>query len=75
MAKASKKTYPAGKAAKRAAGTKVLGTTKDGVLILKPKGAPTHFTQKELRDAVATVRAARGAVNRDAATSRVLKKA
>jgi len=38
-------------------GYKVLGTTKDGVKILKPKGRPTHFTEKELRDAIATVRA------------------
>ena len=34
----------------------VLGTTKDGVKILKPKGRATHFTEKELREAIATVR-------------------
>jgi hypothetical protein len=37
-------------------GYKVLGTTKDGVKILKPKGHPTHFTEKELRDAIIVVR-------------------
>lgn len=39
--------------------SKVLGTTKDGVVILKPRGAATHFTPKELRDAVASARAAK----------------
>ena len=34
----------------------VLGTPKDGVKILKPKGRATHFTDKELREAIATVR-------------------
>jgi hypothetical protein len=43
---------------KKAAFAKVLGVTKDGVRILKPKGRATHFTQKELRDAV---RATKGA--------------
>ncbi len=42
-------------------GYKVLGTTKDGVKILKPKGRATHFTEKELRDAIATVRSAQKA--------------
>jgi hypothetical protein len=37
----------------------VLGTTKDGVRILKPKGEATHFTRKEVREAVAQVRAAK----------------
>jgi hypothetical protein len=40
---------------------KVLGTTKDGVKILKPKGRPTHFTEKELRDAITVVRSAQKA--------------
>jgi hypothetical protein len=43
---------------KKAGSAKVLGVTKDGVRILKPKGRATHFTQKELLDAV---RAAKGA--------------
>jgi hypothetical protein len=43
------------------AGPKVLGVTKDGVRILKPKGKAAHFTQKELRDAVAAARASKRA--------------
>jgi len=46
---------------KHAAGPKVVGVTKDGVRILKPKGKATHFTPKELRDAVATARASKRA--------------
>jgi hypothetical protein len=42
-------------------GYKVLGTTKDGVKILKPKGRATHFTEKELREAIAIVRSAQKA--------------
>jgi hypothetical protein len=38
---------------------RVLGVTKDGVRILKPKGPATHFTQKEVREAVAMARAKR----------------
>ncbi len=37
------------------AGSRVLGTTKDGVRILKPRGRATHFTSKELRTIVARV--------------------
>ncbi|HUZ91759.1 MAG TPA: hypothetical protein VMU78_07650 [Methylocella sp.] len=61
MVKVSKKTGYGSKSAKFVAGKKVLGTTKDGVRILKPKGKATHFTQKELRSAVASVRAAKKA--------------
>lgn len=77
MAKISKQTGRGGKSAKHAAvksakaaavksakarfDVKVLGVTKDGVRILKPKGKPTHFTQKELRSAIASVRAAKRA--------------
>lgn len=39
-------------------GHRVLGTTKDGVSILKPKPA-TNFTSKELRDAITQVRSAK----------------
>lgn len=45
----------------RKAGAKVLGVTKDGVRILKPKGKATHFTWDELRDTVVAVRAAKRA--------------
>ncbi len=61
MAKVSNKTLYGGKDHKRFGGPKVLGVTKDGVRILKPKGKATHFTPKELRDAVATARAAKRA--------------
>jgi hypothetical protein len=57
MAKPSKKMIRASKTGERFAGTKVLGVTKDGVRILKPKGNATHFTGSELREAVATARA------------------
>jgi hypothetical protein len=49
------------KAGRFVGGYKVLGTTKDGVKILKPKGRATHFTEKELRDAIAIVRSAQKA--------------
>jgi hypothetical protein len=61
MAKISKKMGQGSKSAKSVAGVKVLGTTKDGVRILKPKGKATHFTQKELHGAVASARAAKKA--------------
>ncbi len=61
MAKVSKKTGQGGKSSKSVAGVKVLGTTKDGVRILKPRGKPTHFTQKELHRVVALVRTAKKA--------------
>lgn len=34
----------------------VLGTTKDGVHIRKPKGSATHFSAQEVREAVAKAR-------------------
>jgi hypothetical protein len=40
-------------------GSKVLGTTFDGVQILKPKRRATHFTVPELEAAISRVRAAR----------------
>ncbi|HEY1753109.1 MAG TPA: hypothetical protein VGG29_17760 [Caulobacteraceae bacterium] len=43
----------------RKSGPKVLGVTRDGVRILKPPGGGTHFTQKEAREAVAAVLAAK----------------
>jgi hypothetical protein len=39
----------------------VLGVTRDGVRILKQPGDATHFTAKELRDAVRLVREAKTA--------------
>lgn len=35
---------------------RVLGTTRDGVAILKPKGGATHFTDKELWKAIDSAR-------------------
>jgi hypothetical protein len=61
MAKVSNKTAYGGKGCKRFAEPKALGVTKDGVRILKPKGKATHFTPKELRDAVAAARASKRA--------------
>jgi hypothetical protein len=57
--KASKvATRNTSKAASRK-GSKVLGTTFDGVQILKPKRKATHFTVPELEAAISRVRAAR----------------
>ncbi len=54
MSKTSK-TANKSKAGKSVAG-RVLGTTKDGVRILSANSSgATHFTRKELRDAMATV--------------------
>jgi hypothetical protein len=39
--------------------SKVLGTTSDGVRILKPKGRATHFTVPQLEAAISRVRAKR----------------
>jgi hypothetical protein len=58
MSKAPLKNPSRRSAAGRSA-SRVLGTTTDGVKILKPKGRATHFTDKEIRDAIATVIAAR----------------
>jgi len=61
MAKASFKTGRDGKTGKFVGEAKVLGTTKDGVQILKPRGRATHFTQTELRATIASVRAVKQA--------------
>jgi hypothetical protein len=58
MTKSPSKAARVSRTAKSAA-SKILGITKDGVRILKPRGKATHFTQKELRDAVARARAGR----------------
>jgi hypothetical protein len=39
--------------------SKVLGTTSDGVRILKPKGRATHFTVPQLEATISKVRAKR----------------
>jgi hypothetical protein len=59
MSKSPKRTGLSAKGRKTAKGAKVLGTTFDGVRILKPKGKATHFTEGELRLAIANARAAR----------------
>jgi hypothetical protein len=59
MAKQSIRPKLTGKAAKASRRPKVVGVTKDGVRILASKGKATHFTAKEIREAVAAVRAAR----------------
>ncbi len=61
MANVSKKTALGGKSVDKVGGAKVLGTTKDGVRILKPKWKATHFTEKELDRAIAGARAAKRA--------------
>ena len=40
---------------------KVLGVTRDGVSILRPASPATHFTSREIRQAISTVRAAQKA--------------
>ena len=42
----------------KTASSKVLGVTRDGVSILKPTSPATHFTSREIRQAISTVRAA-----------------
>jgi cytochrome c5 len=59
MSKLPKPTGQSAKIRKTAKGAKVLGTTFDGVRVLRPKGKATHFTAKELQAAIASVRAAR----------------
>jgi hypothetical protein len=51
-----KKTEP--RKTDRRSGPKVLGITRDGVRILR-SGPGTHFTEKEAREAVAAVLAAK----------------
>lgn len=60
MTKGSTKVVPGGKPNETIAGYKVLGTTKDGVRILKPKGrTSTRFSERDIRDAIMSVRAAK----------------
>lgn len=46
-------------------GYRVLGTTRDGVAILKSSGRATHFTDKELSDAVRAAISSRASASRD----------
>lgn len=55
MAKSS--SAQAGKSHQTSA-PKVLGVTRDGVHILKPASPATHFTAREIRQAISTVRTA-----------------
>jgi hypothetical protein len=55
MAKTAQKSKSQ-KSAKKSRGPEVLGVTSEGVRILKPRGKATHFTAKEISEAVATVR-------------------
>jgi hypothetical protein len=63
VTRSAKKASKAGtsKTSKKASrkGSKVLGTTFDGVRILKPKNKATHFTVRELEAAISRVRASR----------------
>jgi hypothetical protein len=59
MAKISSKAKPSVGRAKRRGEPRVLGVTKDGVKILASKVKPTHFTTKEIRDAIAALRASK----------------
>ena len=57
--KSKAKSHAKRKAVETFRGATVLGVTKDGVKILKGKGRAPHFTAKEIRTAVANVRATR----------------
>ncbi|HEX4199057.1 MAG TPA: hypothetical protein VHZ26_16595 [Caulobacteraceae bacterium] len=59
MAKHTAKSGSNGKTHKKVAGS-VLGVTRDGVRILN-QGKATHFTQKELREAIRSVQASKRA--------------
>jgi hypothetical protein len=61
MSKSQKRVGTEARARKTPAKTgkagNVLGTTADGVRILKPKGKATNFTARELQAAIASIRA------------------
>ncbi len=46
---------------KRAPKSQILGVTHDGVEILKPRGKPTHFTNRELVETIRRVKQSRAA--------------
>ncbi|HVV93942.1 MAG TPA: hypothetical protein VHD15_11025 [Hyphomicrobiales bacterium] len=58
MKQVTKRVARKAKAQRTVAGYQVLGTTKDGVRILKPKKPATHFTTAEIRRAIRSVLAA-----------------
>lgn len=43
------------KVRKSARGYQVVGTTRDGVKILRPKAKPKHFTSKQIRKTISEV--------------------
>jgi len=53
MEKLTQRTLSAGK--KTAPGSQIVGKTRDGVVILRPKARPKHFTSEEIREAIRQV--------------------
>ena len=58
---AQKKSNSAEKTPRSVGGYRGLGRTRDGVLILEPKGKPQSFTVAELKKAIRVARAAKAA--------------
>jgi hypothetical protein len=40
---------------KTASASRIVGKTRDGVVILRPKARPKHFTSQEIRDTIREV--------------------
>jgi hypothetical protein len=40
---------------KKAEASRIVGKTRDGVIILRPKARPKHFTSQEIRDTIREV--------------------
>jgi hypothetical protein len=55
-----KKTGPA---------SQIVGKTRDGVVILRPKARPKHFTSEEIRDAIREVVGSKPRARKARATS------
>ncbi len=55
---AKKEPAPDDKTPRTVGGYRVLGRSRDGVLILKPKGKPQSFTIAELKKAIRAARKA-----------------
>jgi hypothetical protein len=53
MERSTPRTPSAGK--KTWAASRIVGKTRDGVVILRPKARPKHFTSQEIRDAIREV--------------------
>jgi hypothetical protein len=58
---AQKRSNSADKTPRSVGGYRVLGRTRDGVLILEPKGKPQSFTVTELKKAIRAARAGKAA--------------